>query len=143
MERREPLAMRICCLALPKKSPVMASWVAEGCFTVKAYSDMVEKLVMACKAGAGPGDATTCRGQWRVPLRHSSTAQQLYGRSCSAREGGGARTMQLERGVGAAATVRSRARSRRRYWSSIGNRINLLRHAWQRWPIGACRPTKK
>jgi len=55
MARREPLAVRICCLPLPMKSPAMASWVADGCFTVRAYSDMVEKLVMVATAGAGPG----------------------------------------------------------------------------------------
>lgn len=63
MDRREPLAVKICCRWLPTKSPVIASCVADGCFTVSAYSDMVEKLVMAAEVSAGPGDATACRAQ--------------------------------------------------------------------------------
>jgi hypothetical protein len=36
------------------KSPEIASWVAVGCFTVKAYRDMVEKLVMVGDGGRWP-----------------------------------------------------------------------------------------
>lgn len=36
------------------KSPVIASCVADGCFTVKAYRDMVEKEVMVGGGGRGP-----------------------------------------------------------------------------------------
>jgi hypothetical protein len=36
------------------KSPEIASCVADGCFTVKAYSDMDEKLVIVGDGGHGP-----------------------------------------------------------------------------------------
>jgi hypothetical protein len=54
MASLDPLAVRICCLPLPKKSPEMASCVADGCFTVKAYRDMEEKLVMMGDGGHWP-----------------------------------------------------------------------------------------
>ena len=52
--RRDPLAVRICCLPLPRKSPEMASCVADGCLTVRAYSDMEEKVVMLGGGGRRP-----------------------------------------------------------------------------------------
>jgi hypothetical protein len=54
MASREPLAVRICCLPFPRKSPEIASCVAVGCFTVKAYRDMEEKLVMMGDGGRWP-----------------------------------------------------------------------------------------
>lgn len=52
--RRDPLAVRICCRPLPRKSPTMASWVADGGWTVSAYMDMLEKLVMVGRVGRRP-----------------------------------------------------------------------------------------
>lgn len=54
MASRDPFAVRICCFPLPRKSPDTASCVAEGCLTVKAYKDKVEKLVMLAEGGRSP-----------------------------------------------------------------------------------------
>ena len=48
---RDPLALRICCLPLPIKSPATADTVADGGCTLKAYNDVVEKLVMVGGGG--------------------------------------------------------------------------------------------
>ena len=62
MDRREPLAVRICCLPFPRKSPEMASCVADGCFTVRAYKDMDEKVVMVGDGGRWPRLLDATRG---------------------------------------------------------------------------------
>lgn len=90
MDRREPLAVRICGLVWPSamKSPVMASCIADGGFTVNEYSEISEKLVMTAEVGAGPGDATACRTQACVFAALKNKREAVVWRKTRVEEGG-------------------------------------------------------
>jgi hypothetical protein len=59
----------------------MASCVAVGCFTVKAYSDMVEKLVMMGDGGRWP--RYYCRGRYVDELVASEDAKENINQSAA------------------------------------------------------------